>query len=409
MLPTDEGKKKVPLSVVAELSYQERLARPPADGPAVASPTERRTLRNYDVAKATIKIGEGGVNSTLPEQRRLIAATTRADASFLYSPEAPLTREELDLIDVPAGTHVLDRLLPGEPKQVGTKWKHDEETMRALMGLDTVDTCEVESVLIGVEQGHAKLRMAGTVYGKTDGAATELEVKAGYLFDTRIGRITRMNLAFAEKREEGRIGPAVDVVGKLTLEVDAAAPSQKLAEENPANLWASDPSGDALLLLTDEASGLRILHDRRWHLTSDEPERLVLRRIDDDEFIAQCNVTIRPERQEGRQSTIAEFERDVRFSLGERFESLVSSREWTNAAGLSCFRLVIHGKVDGVPIEWHYYLAAPPAGRSAVFAVSVEPRFVEQLREADQALVESLQLLPPTSGESVPAATSAGL
>jgi hypothetical protein len=65
--------------------------------------------------------------------------------------------------------------------------------------------------------------------------------------------------------------------------------------------------------------------------------------------------------------------------------------------------MVVHGNVDGLPVEWRYFLASPAAGRSVGMAVSVEPRFTEQLGDADKAVVDSLQL---NSGSgAAPAAT----
>lgn len=403
-LPSREGDQEVPLSVVADLAYHERWLEPTAN--AADQAQRRQTLRHYDTAQATIKIDKGGLDVSLPANRRLILAAADRAATLLASPSGPLLREQLDLIDVPAGTHVLDRLVPGGTRKVGDKWKHDAETAQVLLGIEEVTVCELESVLIGIDRGYAQIRLAGTVHGKTDGAAAELEIKAGYLFESRTGRVTRLNLAFAEQRKAGPIGPAVDVIGKLTLEVDSVTEPDELADQKQAPLSTAELDRLALLVLEEESSGVRLLHDRRWHVTSQERERIVLRRLDGGQLIAQCNLTIRPERQAGRQPTLAEFEKDVRFSLGNRLESLVTTGEWTNDAGLRCHRVVAQGKVDDLPMQWHYYLASPPAGRSVAFAFSVEPQFVEQLGDADRALVESVRLSPSGEG-GLPATESA--
>ena len=394
ILNTEGQPQKVPLSVVAYLSYDEVFARrPQPQRPATttaAVPVTTHSLRWYDRAEATIKIGEGGVTLSLPDERRLIVASATAKSAILCRPDGPLTREELDLIELPAGTHVLDRLMRAGSRRAGETWKHDADTMRLLLGLDEVTDSAVESHVIGRESGYVKLRLEGTLKGKTDGAFTELQVKAGYLFDTRLSRVTRLNLAFAEKREAGRIGPAVDVVGKLTLEIEPAA-SSHLSTKQLASLPIEPGTEQALLEVQDELTGLRLLHDREWYVTSHERERIVLRRVDDGEFLAQCNVIVRGEHHEGRRATMADFEREVRFSLGDRFASLVTASEWTNAAGLRCYRLVVHGQVNELPMEWRYYLASPTAGRSVALAFSVEPHLAEQLGDADVALVESIQ------------------
>jgi hypothetical protein len=338
---------------------------------------------------------------SLPEEKRVILASAGVDSAVLYCPVGPLTREELDLIDLPAGTHVLDRLIPPAGQRAGDCWKLDPRVVRLLLGLDAVSESDVEAVFVGLERGYAKLRLAGVLAGTTDGAATKVEVKAGYLIDTRLRRVTRLNLAFSEKREEGRIGPAVDVVGKLTLEISPAGPAQ-LPPDELRSLTSEATPAQTLLEVRDEPTGLRLLHNRAWFVTSHERERLILRRIDEGGFLAQCNVIIRPEHQQGRQPTMADFEREVRYSLGERFEALVTAGEWTNAAGLRCYRLLIHGRVDDLPMEWRYYLASPPSGRSVALVFSVEPHLADRLGEDDTAIVESVQLPPAPTQPSEP-------
>jgi hypothetical protein len=109
-----EGKQmKLPMSVVANLKYDEQvLAVDPAHLPT-------RAIRYYDEAGAVIKVEQGGEKPSLGADRRLIAAELADDVVTLYSPTEALNRQELDLIDVPGGTMVLDRLLPAEPVALG--------------------------------------------------------------------------------------------------------------------------------------------------------------------------------------------------------------------------------------------------------------------------------------------------
>ena len=77
------------------------------------------------------------------------------------------------------------------------------------------------------------------------------------------------------------------------------------------------------------------------------------------DVLAQCTITSLPPKSAGRQTTLEEFEHDIRLALKENFGELVSSRQWTNSFGHHCLEVVVRGTAEEVPIEWHYYLVAP--------------------------------------------------
>ena len=59
----------------------------------------------------------------LREDMRLIAVKSGKAGVSISSPHGPLTREELDLIDLPGNTLLLDGLLPDEKVKIGGSWK----------------------------------------------------------------------------------------------------------------------------------------------------------------------------------------------------------------------------------------------------------------------------------------------
>jgi len=85
----------------------------------------------------------------------------------------------------------------------------DGQLMAGLLTLDSVAVCEVQSVLEESNASFAKIRLAGVVNGTADGAATQQEVRGVYLFDRRLKRITRINLAVRERRSIGGATPGL--------------------------------------------------------------------------------------------------------------------------------------------------------------------------------------------------------
>jgi hypothetical protein len=89
--------QKQPISVAAKLSYDEKQLVPAtADIPA-GTPL---AIRYYDVAEAVIKINQTGRTPKLADERRTIIVEQGVQRPVAYCPEGPLSRAQLDLIDI---------------------------------------------------------------------------------------------------------------------------------------------------------------------------------------------------------------------------------------------------------------------------------------------------------------------
>ncbi|MEZ6070446.1 MAG: hypothetical protein R3C10_09275 [Pirellulales bacterium] len=192
-----EKSETVPMSVVGTLRYHERLLTgEPAD------PNSLRSVRYYEKADAVIKIDDGGLKSQLAPDRRTVVADTTTGAVKLYSPEAALTRDQLDLIAVPGNSLLVSSLLPSGAVEVGDIWTVTSDAMAGVLGLDAVSATDVQCVLTDADADAAKVEISGFVHGAADGVATEIEIKARYKFDRHAGRVTW--LAAAAQRETRR-------------------------------------------------------------------------------------------------------------------------------------------------------------------------------------------------------------
>ena len=96
-------------------------------------------------------------------------------------------------------------------------------------------------------------------------------------------------------------------------------------------------------------------------VTEDEPKLTVLRLVDRGELVAQCNISPLPKLE--KPIPLAEFQRDVERSLGKNFGKFVAAGQTINETGYAVFRVVVHGEVGGLPIEWIYYLVQDRTGK----------------------------------------------
>jgi hypothetical protein len=389
-LVTDGAQKKLPMSVVANLAYDEQLlanddnARP------------NRSLRFYDDAMAVIKVDKGGEKPTLDNSRRLIVVEKREkSAPELYCPTAGLSREELDLIEVPGNSLIINELLPDKPVAPGDSWKLADSTLANLLGLDAVSWTDVTSALGQVTDGMADFATAGSLQGAVGGVSTDIELKAKYRFDVAQKRIVYLALLVKEKRDVGHIGPGLDTVAKLIVKISPSSGSQSLAAAAAEIPLALTPEL-ARLTYTSTGRQFRFLHDRRWFLTTEDSKLAVFRLLDRGELVAQCNVSALPAGK-AKPATLAEFQRDVQDSLGKNFGQFVNASQYTSEAGYSVLRLVVHGNVSQLPIEWVYYLVSDAHGHRISLAFTLEESLKRRFEEADRALVNGLRLADPVA------------
>jgi len=385
------------VNVNGRLVYDEKLLTSPAgeDSPGLAA-------RYYHEAGATYKLDDQTVQPKLRAERRLIGVKTQGSEAFLYSPNGTLVREEFDLINVPANTLLLDRLLPGKKVTAGDTWKHSDALMAALLGFDSVTTCEVESKLLGVDDGVARIQLGGRLEGKFGGAAKQVELKGKYQFDLSARRISWFGILLKESREVSEVASGTDELDRLQIFIKPLEKSPQLAAVGPQQLAA--PRDDAALMSYRSPDGAwEISHDRRWYLHAQEDDSAVLRLIAGGQRVVQCNIASLPPSKPERPLSLADFQENVKEALGKSFGQFVEARQATTKAGHQMCRVVVRGEAFNVPVEWHYYLLGDRQGRQVALAFTLEAERAEKLEAADTLLVESLRFLD----QKPPAATTA--
>jgi hypothetical protein len=389
----------LPMSVLANLGYDEALVALDDAGRAV------RSVRYYDDTRAVIKIDKGGEKPLVDPAHRLIIAERRDQSpALLYCASGRLSREELDLLDLPGGTLVLDALLPAKEVALGESWKLADATLAALLCLDAVAWSDVECVLGEVKDQVADVAAAGNVSGAIGGISTDVELKIKYKFDVAQGRITNFAMLIKEKRAIGHIGPGLDTVAKVLVKITPISRSRTLSAD-VLNGLPKGSNADLLALDYTPKNGLfRFDYDRRWYVTSDDAKLAVLRLLDRGELVAQCNVSALPAVK--KPVTLTEFQGDIERTLDKNFGQFVSAAQTTSEAGYAVFRVVVHGTVGQLPIEWVYYLIQDRQGRRVSLAFTFQESLRERFAAADRGVVEALRLTDPPAPTAAKPATA---
>jgi hypothetical protein len=388
--------KSLKMSVVGKLSYDEKRLTTQVDTDLA------RSVRHYTLAEATIKVENGLLKPRLRADRQLIAAAEDKTQLRMFSPQGPLLRDELDLVDVPANSLLLDRLLPTGPVTVGDKWKHDDSLLALLLGLDAISASEVTSEIKDLDADVARIELTGNVQGALGGVSTELQLKARYKFNRAQGTITWFAILIEEKRSIGHVGPGADVVAKLQMTIAPTTGVPELADDALADLPLDGKPEQLTLQYQAPGGGWSFQYDRRWHMMADKPDALAMRLIDRGDLLAQCNVSQLAKADPGKHPTLVKFQEDVQRALDKDFKRFVHASEAHNSLGYSIYRVVAEGVVSDLAIEWVYYLVADSQGQQVVFAFTLEQALTGQLADADQAIVESVVLIEPASTAARP-------
>ncbi len=386
LLLAAEGKRqKLPMKVAASFAYDEMRLDD------CTSEVNRHSARFYAAAEAEISIDKHPDKPALRDSRRLVLVNSAKDGVVISSASGPLTRDELDLIDLPANSLLVDALLPENAVEPGDTWKLDAPAAARLLGLDAAAHSDVVCTLAKPAEDNAVMTLKGQVDGAITGVATTIDLQGRAIFDLTRKRLVLIQLRIKEKRAAGFISPGIEAVTNLKMEIAPLAGSDHLSKEIVAGLPKNEDVQPPLALRA-VAAPFQLTYDRRWHVTRDEPDLTVLRLLDRGELIAQCNISPLPKIPANAFLSLDQFQEEVQKALGKNFSRFEQASERRTAGGLRLLRVVAEGTASDLPIQWRYYLAIDSEGRRVAMTFTLEQNLLERFADADTPILESLEI-----------------
>jgi len=380
------------MEVVAGFRYEERIDKYPGGNSSGANPLV--SVRQYNLAKAKMKIGKNLKTPQLDEEMRTIVCSLDQGKVTLFSPKGQLRGEELLLVeDLPGNTLTLDRLLPGREVKVGESWKIDAAVLKSFLSLDAVTEHNVEAVLTAVADNMAMVEMVGDVHGIYIGAPTEMTVRAKYQFDLKMERINWLGLLIEESRSIGHVSPGFELVARLQVKVSPCETPETLTDEVMKTI-DKEPSRKVLELKYDAVRApWHFLHSRDWYVYQDDAQTTILRKVHKGELVAQCNVADMGKVDVKTMTTLDKFQRELAEGLGASFDKIVSAAESKSKQGDKVYRVLIDGHVEDLKLRWIYNLITAPDGRQSVVVFVVESAMLEQFANADEILLDTYKMV----------------
>ena len=134
-LKTAAKDKTVDLDLAAEATFDYRERRLSGAGRDAAS---LRSLRQYDKAEASITVNRNRTFSELAKAHQVIVAQGRREGIVFYQPNSPLSRNELELLQMPGDPLAALGLLPETKVEVGQKWTPENWAVQMLTGTEAL-------------------------------------------------------------------------------------------------------------------------------------------------------------------------------------------------------------------------------------------------------------------------------
>ncbi len=358
----------------------------------------RKVVRHVIQADAAIN-GEIRPRETSlrPEVSLLVAERRRHGGPVVVvSPSGPLTRSELELVEVQGDPLALTDILPSAPVGVGRSWRVGEVAAMGISGYDQIKSNNLDATLEFFDKDRALVRLRGRIDGSLQGAEGLMTFDGLVGFDRQNGWIDRLELNRNESRRPGPIEAGVDV--KSTLSVTRQAETHPATLNNSALAGYSlevTPRSERLIQAGPDEKSL-ILHDRNWHVFWGDAKTMVLKRLEGGRVVAQCNLVVAPSAGRGRHQDPTQFRDEIRRVLGRRFVNFIGEGEVDgDPAGGFRFKVGVQGREGDLGVVWYYYLVASPAGDQLVVTYTLAARDAQAFGDQDAEMIGTLRWIQP--------------
>lgn len=366
-----------------------------------------RAVRDFQTARMEMLVSDKRTTSELLPMERVIVSSGRLEGVSAYSPTTLLSRDSLDLLELPADPLILTALLPAEPVEIGAEWTPPEWVSQMFAAVEAVEkvvaSCKLESINAGV----ARISVQNHVRGQRLGANTDVKIVGTFDFDTKENAVSGAALLYETKSTIGTITPGIDGKLDVTLVRRAAESPGRLADSVLEQIPVEAPAVAEQLVFHAAPWHARLRHDRNWHVfqavLDGAQQVVILRRIDRGSLVCQCNVTNLPAAPAGQHAPQEQFDKDIERSLGARFKQFGKKQAVPTENGRFIYRVEAEGMAEitgnkgavEIPMTWIYYLIADPSGRQMSFVFAVETSLLPQMEGSDLEMVKGVQFLTP--------------
>ena len=104
-------------------------------------------------------------------------------------------------------------------------------------------------------------------------------------------KLEKIRLQVQEHRSEGLVDKAFEAVARLQMKISPNLQARYLTDATLQGLPLHSAEELTQLEYQSPRGGWQFINDRRWFITADEEDRVVLLRVDGRKRIGQCHVS----------------------------------------------------------------------------------------------------------------------
>jgi hypothetical protein len=396
---------KLPIDSKASFEFEERLHLHAAKG--AQNPSEHfraaqgsiAAERYYHRAKAESTLNAKLHSVQLRDSVRDTIVRQDSRPEHVYAIEDFFKREELELLHTPISSLAIDQLLPVKPIKIGSQYTISTASIKSVLNLTAVMACNMQAEVVAISDEDVKIQLQGNVDGAIDGVPTIIRTVGKLTFDRKLASCTWLAMALHETREIGRAEPGFDVSAtikmlrqplKATIALPAVARKMDLDKPIAADL--------RYVSVTSEQIGFHVLMDRRWRIMRDESGAAMMRMVENDRSIGQCDIQPVTQVVDDQPWSLPDFESNVRILLGEQFIAMAESDERVTDSGTRVLRVVADGSAEGVPIRWVMMHLSNGNGDQLVATFTMEGSNIDAFGSSDMQFAGSIRFTKAAVG-----------
>lgn len=381
-LPAAKDKPSRELKVVGRslLKYDEQVLSPDDAG-------GEKVLRQYAVTEFERSVGDTPQKAEVRAAVRRMVVHRTEKAKSAFSPDGPLTWNDLDAVRTDVfGPALVSGLLGGKDAKPGDSWQASAAAVRELTDLETVEagglTIKFEAVVPVKGVDHARLSVSGTIRGVDEYGPARHTLDGTAYFDLTAKRLDYLGLTATRELLDGTGKANGRMDGRFTLTRTKATP---VPEADLAKLDLKPSATNTRLLYENPALGAAFLYPRRWRVGAVQGKQITL----DGPNGAGLLVTLEPA---GKLPTAAAYKEEVVEFLKKQKATVGAVGEVSKLG--TADRFGIDAVLAGETVRMEYAVVPGPAG-GAVIAARL-PRADAAVLVADvDAVVKSLALKAP--------------
>jgi hypothetical protein len=266
-LPTEKGQAASrPLVVTGNsaIEYDERVLSAETDGQVP------KTVRIYGRIDFQRKIGDRLQESTIRASVRRLVVLRQKNVEVPFSPDGPLTWNEIDLVRTDVFTPALAGLLPDKGVRPGDHWTASTAAIGELTDMERIDEgqveCRFEQFATLAGRRHAQVAFQGTVRGINEDGPNLQKLQGSFYFDLESNHLSYLSLKGASSLldKDGKALGSVEGRFVLTRRANVRVPA--LGDEALRGVTLEPNDDNTLLLYDNPDMKVRFLYPRRWKI-----------------------------------------------------------------------------------------------------------------------------------------------